>query len=127
MIQQLTANLPVDTIEPSADFFAKVGFEVFVRVPDKGPMGFAILANGTQQVMYQTYASLKEDSAVFAEAGKPVLLYITVSDLNAVAAKLEGYKIGMEERTTFYGAREITYREPGGHLVTFAEFPNQEN
>ncbi len=122
MIQQLTPNLPVDVIEPSAEFFAKVGFEVTIRVPEEGKMGFAILVNGTQQVMYQTRESLIEDDASLATAGSPVLLYITVANLDAVAAKLTGYEKAFEERTTFYGAREITYREPGGHLVTFAQF-----
>ncbi|UTW58928.1 hypothetical protein KFE96_01070 [Kordiimonas sp. SCSIO 12603] len=125
MIQQLTPNLPVDSIEPSAEFFAKIGFEVTVRVPEEGAMGFAILMNGNQQVMYQTHDSLKEDDASLATAGSPVLLYVTVNDLDAVAEKLKGYDKVMEERTTFYGAREITYREPGGHLVTFAQFPEQ--
>ncbi|MCK0070300.1 VOC family protein [Kordiimonas laminariae] len=125
MIQQLTPNLPVDSIEPSAEFFAKIGFEVTVRVPEGGAMGFAILVNGNQQVMYQTYDSLKEDDASLATAGSPVLLYVTVNDLDAVAEKLKGYDKVMAERTTFYGAREITYREPGGHLVTFAQFPEQ--
>lgn len=126
MIQQLTPNLPTDAIEPTAAFFAKVGFEVSVRVPEEGPMDFAILVNGSQQVMYQTRASLTEDDAVFADAGSPVFLYVTVGDLDAVAAKLEGYDIAMPERTTFYGAREISYREPSGHIVTFAEFPERQ-
>jgi len=125
MIQQLTPNLPTDAIEPSAEFFAKVGFSVAVRVPDEGMMGFAILANGDQQVMYQTRQSLAEDDALFANAGSPVFLYVTVSDLDSIAAKLEGYEVAMEERTTFYGAREISYKEPSGHIVTFAQFPEQ--
>lgn len=126
MIQQLTPNLPTDAIEPTAEFFAKVGFEVTVRVPDDGPMDFAILANGSQQVMYQTRKSLAEDDALFANAGSPVFLYVTVNDLDAVAAKLAGYEVAMEERTTFYGAREISFREPSGHIVTFAQFPEEQ-
>lgn len=126
MIQQLTPNLPVETIEPSADFFAKIGFEIAVRVPEEGPMDFAILVNGTQQVMYQTKQSLTDDSPAFAAAADvaPVLLYITVSDVKTVAAALEGYKVSMDWRETFYGAKEIGFTEPGGHMVTFAEFPD---
>lgn len=126
MIQQLTPNLPVEAIEPSAEFFAKVGFEVAVRVPEEGPMGFAILVNGNQQVMYQTKESLTEDSPVFGAASDvgPVMLYITVEDVKAVAEKLDGYEVAMDWRETFYGATEISYKEPGGHLVTFAAFPD---
>lgn len=125
MIQQLTPNLPTDAIEPTAAFFSKIGFEVTVRVPEEGPMGFAILANGNQQVMYQTRQSLAEDDKIFADAGSPVFLYVTVSDLDGVVAKLAGYEIVMAERTTFYGAREVSFREPSGHIVTFAEFPER--
>jgi predicted lactoylglutathione lyase len=125
MIQQLTPNLPTDAIEPSAEFFGKVGFNVAVRVPDEGAMDFAILVNDSQQVMYQTRQSLTEDDSVFANAGSPVFLYVTVSDLDGVAAKLDGFEVAMKERTTFYGAREISYREPSGHIVTFAEFPDR--
>lgn len=126
MIQQLTANLPVDSIEPTAAFFAKIGFEVTVRVPEEGPMGFAILANGTQQVMYQTKESLKEDSDAFGSASEvgPVMLYISVDDVKAVASRLKGHDIVMDWRETFYGAIEISYKEPGGHIMTFAEFPD---
>jgi len=127
MIDQLTANLPVDTIEPSAAFFAKIGFEVAVRVPDEGPMDFAILMHGSQQVMYQTKKSLIDDSPAFAAAANvaPVLLYITVPDVKAVAAVLEGHEVSMDWRETFYGAKEIGFTEPGGHMVTFAEFPDR--
>jgi hypothetical protein len=31
------------------------------------------------------------------------------------------------ERNTFYGTREIAVREPGGNVVTFAEFKDREN
>lgn len=126
MIQQLTPNLPVDAIEPSAEFLGKIGFEVTVRVPEEGAMDFAILVNGDQQVMFQTKQSLIDDSEAFAAATKvaPVLLYVTVPDVAAVAAVLEGYEVSMDWRETFYGAKEIGFTEPGGHMVTFAEFPD---
>jgi hypothetical protein len=34
---------------------------------------------------------------------------------------LKGFKIGQPERTAFYGMREVGYRDPGGHFVTFAQ------
>lgn len=127
MIQQLTPNLAVDRIEPSAEFFEKVGFEVSVQVPEGDHMGFAILVKENNQVMFQTRTSIIEDSEAFAAAAvaAPVMLYVTVSDLAAVAKMLEGYDVNMAERETFYGAKEIGFKEPGGHLVTFAEFPDR--
>lgn len=93
MIQQLTANLAVDRVEPSADFFKKVGFEISVQVPEDDHMGFAILVQGNNQVMFQTKSGLVADSETFADAANasPVMLYVTVDDLAAVAAKLDGY------------------------------------
>ena len=125
MIKEVTANLVVDRIEPSADFFAKVGFEINMQVPEGNHMGFALLKSGDAQLMYQTRESLKEDSATFEKAydGRtPSMLFITVEDVAAVETSLAGYKVMMPMRDTFYGAREITYEEPGGHYVTFAEF-----
>ncbi|MBL4639892.1 MAG: hypothetical protein JKY57_05120 [Kordiimonadaceae bacterium] len=125
MIEQVTANLAVETIEPSAEFLEKIGFSVAMRVPEDGAMGFAILVHGSQQVMFQTRESLKEDGEAFGAASDvaPVMLYVTVPDVKAVAEKLEGYEVALDWRETFYGATEISFKEPGGHLVTFAEFP----
>jgi len=127
MIQQVTANLAVERIEPSAEFFKKVGFEISIQVPEGDHMGFTMLVNGNNQIMYQTRTSLIEDSSGLAAAAvaAPMMLYITVDDLAAVAEKLAGYDIQVAERETFYGAREISYREPGGHIITFAEFPDR--
>ena len=126
MIVQLTPNLPVDTIEPSATFFAKVGFSVALRTPDTGPMGFVILGNGSQQVMLQSRKGLAADHSAFRDAGQTtsVMLYVIVDDVDLVATMLAGYDIVMDFRETAYGSKEICFKEPGGHLVTFAQFPD---
>lgn len=125
---QLTPNLVVDRIEPSVAFFEKVGFTLDVQVPEGDHMGFAILVNGKNQVMYQTRQSLREDDEAFipaAESKGPSLLFITVSDVEAVAAALDGHEVVMKMRNTFYGAKEISFLEPAGHVVTFAEFSEE--
>jgi len=48
-------------------------------------------------------------------------LFIEVDDFEDVLERLKGYPITMEERTTFYGTREIGVNEPGGHAVVFAK------
>ncbi len=125
MIIQVTPNLVADRIEPSIEFFEKVGFTLDVQVPEDDHIGFAILVNGSNQIMYQTRQSLREDAEAFipaAESKGPSLLFITVSDVEGVAAKLEGHEVVMKMRDTFYGAKEISFLEPAGHVVTFAEF-----
>jgi hypothetical protein len=48
------------------------------------------------------------------------LLFIEVDDLDAFEAALEGADIVHPRHSTFYGMDEVSVREPGGHLVTFA-------
>ncbi len=129
MINSLTPVLPVDRIEPSMAFFERVGFEKITEVPEDDHLGFVILANGEIQIMYQTRTSIKDDHDVLPNEtdGTPALIYITVSDLDAIAEALAGFNMIMTERTTFYGAREIGFREPGGHVVTFAQFADEAN
>ena len=127
MIESATPVLPVDRIEASIEFFSRVGFEKVTEVPEGDHLGFVILMQGSVQIMYQTRTSILEDSGMLAGEGEgaPVLLFLKTDDLDACKAALEGYDIAMPERTTFYGAREIGYREPGGHIVTFAEFSDE--
>lgn len=125
MINSITPVLPVDRIEPSADFFAKVGFKVTTEVPEGDHIGFAILSDGKTELMYQTSTSIKEDTDIVG--GSPVLLFVTVPDIEAVAKALgDSFEVVMPRRQTFYGATEIGYREPGGHIVTFAQFAAEE-
>lgn len=126
-IDSITAVLPVDSIDPSAAFFEAIGFTRDSEVPmADGSLGFVIMKSGTTQIMYQSKASIREDSDVLAQGADvaPVLIYITVADVKAVETSLNagGYDQIMALRETFYGAQEVSYREPGGHIITFAQF-----
>lgn len=125
MINSITPVLPVDRIEPSVAFFEKIGFKVTTEVPEDDHLGFAIVSDGKVELMYQTRTSIAQDTDI--AGGSPVLLFVTVPDIDAIAAALgNGYEIVMPRRQTFYGATEIGYREPGGHIVTFAQFAAEE-
>jgi uncharacterized glyoxalase superfamily protein PhnB len=73
--------------------------------------------------MYQSYASVGEDTPLIAESARkgPTFLYIEVDNLDAVLAALKNSKIVQPERTAFYGMREVGFQDPGGHFVTFAQ------
>jgi hypothetical protein len=73
--------------------------------------------------MLQTKASVQKDEPKFAEetASRVTSLFIEVDDFEDVLRRLRGYPIAMEERTTFYGMREIGAFDPGGHIVIFAK------
>jgi len=47
-------------------------------------------------------------------------LFIEIEDFDDIVKRLNGYPIALQERTTFYGMREIGVREPNGHTVIFA-------
>ena len=49
-------------------------------------------------------------------------MFIEVDHLDSVITALATEKAIVERHTTFYGADEISFMEPGGHVVTFARF-----
>jgi uncharacterized glyoxalase superfamily protein PhnB len=123
-ISKSTAVLFVEAVEPSLPFWQeRLGFERTVEVPDGDRLGFVILTNGAVELMYQTVALLKKDSAVHAGIfhNDKSFLFIEVDNIDAIAKALDGFEIVMPRRETFYGSTEIGYREPGGHYVTFAQ------
>ena len=120
-----TPVLFVDAIEPSLPFWQeRLGFQRQTEVPDGDRLGFVILGNGSIEVMYQSVAMLKQDSAAHAVRfdNDRTFLFVEVEDIGALAKALDGFEIVMPRRETFYGSVEIGYREPGGHFVTFAQF-----
>jgi uncharacterized glyoxalase superfamily protein PhnB len=121
---KITPVMIVDAIEPSLEFWVgKLGFEKTVEIPEGDKLGFAILQKGDNEVMFQTWASVKKDTG---SAGGGAMqmgtasLYIEVDDFADTRQRLSGADVVVPERTTFYGMREIFVREPGRHLVGFA-------
>ncbi len=131
LIKRTTPILVVEEIEPSLPFWASLGFEKTMEVPDGDHLSFVGLQNGTTEIMYQTSISVADDIGdqdlpeVIGTAGKRSILYIEVADLDEVRAKiagLAGVKILVASRQTPYGAEELWLLEPGGHLVGLAAF-----
>ncbi len=124
MLEKLTPILHLEAIEPVLSFWTeRLGFEITAQVPEGDRLGFVMMERDGVEVMLQTRASVEADVPTLADV--PVggaILYIQVSDLDAIAAALEGADIVVPRRTTFYGADEIFVREPGGNIVGFAEF-----
>lgn len=123
MLKQLTPILCVDAIEPALSFWTKLGFTVIVEVPDGDRLGFVILLRESVQLMYQTWRSLGDDLPGLSSGMRStsIILYIDVVSLDKVLPLIDGAEIVVPRRTTPYGAQEIFVREPGGHIVGFAE------
>lgn len=125
LVSRLTPVLHVEAIEPVLPFWEALGFRRTVEVPADDRLGFVILARESIELMYVTWAWLAIDMpAVAAGAARHAksFLYVEVRDLAAIEAALPRAARFLERRETFYGAIEIGLREPGGHLVTFAQF-----
>jgi hypothetical protein len=76
--------------------------------------------------MYQTIDSVAADLPALASLPRGgSILFIEVDDITAIERAMAGADIVVPRRSTFYGAEEVFAREPGGHLVGFAEFPDR--
>ena len=122
---KVTANLFVEAVEPSLEFWVtRMGFTKTVEVPEGDKLGFVILVSNDAELMLQSYASIAKDEPKFLPGpGEKATsaLFIEVDDFDEILGRLQDYPITMPERTTFYGMREIGVREPGGHVVIFAK------
>jgi catechol 2,3-dioxygenase-like lactoylglutathione lyase family enzyme len=120
-MKKLTPNLIVDSIEEGLRFWVdRLGFQKVVEVPEGDRLGFVILKRGDLEVMLQSRSSLQKDVPAIAEGAHRAVLYFEVDDLGPIRKALEGWPRTVPERTTFYGAREIIVKDPGGHVVFFA-------
>jgi hypothetical protein len=126
-ISRLTPVLMVDAIEPCLPFWMdRLGFNKTVEVPHNERLGFVILVRDGVEIMYQTRASVRDDVAALADAPTgATMLFFEVDDINAIERALAGVATVIPRRTTFYGADEIIVREPGGNVVTFAQFTRE--
>jgi uncharacterized glyoxalase superfamily protein PhnB len=126
-VKKLTPILIVDAIEPCLPFWLdRLGFTKTTEVPHEDRLGFAILERDGIEVMYQTIDSVAADLPALASLPRGgSILFIEVDDITAIERAMAGADIVVPRRSTFYGAEEVFAREPGGHLVGFAEFPDR--
>ena len=82
-----------------------------------------LIAKDSVEVMYQTHESVEKDAPglVSHDRGHGAALFIEVSDVESVQQALAGVDVVVPRRKTFYGMDEIGVKEPGGHIVVFAQ------
>jgi len=122
-MKKLTPVLQVDSIEPVLSFWEnQLGFERTMAVPGETGLAFVALKHGDVEIMYQTRGSGGDELPLLLDLPTGgTILFIEVDDIDAVEVMLEGADILLPRHETFYGSTEITVREPGGNLITFAE------
>ncbi len=123
-MKKLTPILYVDSIESCLPFWCeRLGFTCHLKVPGEDGLNFAAVQHGEIEVMLQTRANAAEDAPeLTAGVTGATVLFVEVDALQPIEDALAGVEVAMPKRKTFYGATEIAVREPGGHLVVFAEF-----
>jgi hypothetical protein len=132
-VRKMTPVLIVERIEPSIGLWVdRLGFEKTIEVPEGDHLGFAAFVREGLEIMYQTRESVETEirtadlpKALLPDKASRTTLFCEVSDLKAIRAKLQGLDILLSHRKTAYGADELWMREPGGHIVGFAEFPER--
>jgi uncharacterized glyoxalase superfamily protein PhnB len=129
MINKSTPILHVTAVEPSIKFWnERFGFKTTIQVPEGDHIGFAAIDNGSVELMYQTYEGMKSDDrnplAKAVEQG-PSFIFMEVPDINAVMSALKGAEVVQGLHETFYGAKEVVAKEPGGHFVIFSQLPKR--
>jgi uncharacterized glyoxalase superfamily protein PhnB len=123
-VNKITAVLLVDEVEPCVKFWVdRLGFEKTIEVPEGNKIGFVILQKGNIELMYQSFASVEKDDPNRKDVIRkgPTFLYVEVSNIDETIAALKGVPVVMPLRTAFYGAKEIGVKDPGNHVITFAQ------
>src|ERR1700749_1287520 len=103
---KITPVLIVEEIEKSLPFWVdRMGFTKTIDVPEGDRLGFAILVRDGAELMLQTIESVRKDAPQFApkNGSNSVGLFIEVENFADILKRLEGYRIALPERTTFYG------------------------
>lgn len=129
MIDKSTPILHVKSVEPSFKFWTeRFGFKSTIQVPEGNHIGFVALENGPVELMYQTFEGMQADPgnplANAVDRG-PSFIFMEVPDINAVIKSLDGAEVVQGLHDTFYGAKEVVAKEPGGHFVIFSQMPAQ--
>ena len=129
MINRSTPILHVKNVEPSVKFWTeRFGFKVTIQVPEGDHIGFAALEKGSVELMFQTYQGMRVDAnnpLAKAVYQGPSFIFMEVPSINAVIDALKGAEIVQGLHETFYGAKEVVAREPGGHYVIFSQLPQK--
>lgn len=127
-LRKVTPVLVVEKIEPVLGFWKKLGVAVATEVPSDNGLVFVILAAEGLEVMYQTVVSVREDliasasdPQAFRSSPQQSTLYVEVSDLAQVERGLQGERLVLPRRQTFYGAVEVGFADPAGNIIVFAQ------
>lgn len=120
-LDKLTTLLVVDRIESCLPTWEKLGYTVTVRVPETGEANFVIMKGKAGELMMQTHKSLAEDLPAIEKKRPSFVLYADVGSLPEARKAIPHAKVIVDERKTFYGAKESWVELEGGVFLGLAE------
>ncbi|MDR1386636.1 MAG: VOC family protein [Propionibacteriaceae bacterium] len=126
MISSITANLMVESVTATLDFYENaLGFARMVTVPDGADgIQFAIVGRDDQLLMFQERQNLGQEYPTLAtdQVRPGITLFIKVDDLAGFYAEVKDkVRILADVHTTFYGAKEFAVADNNGYVLTMAE------
>jgi len=124
MMQTMTPNLMVHDVNKTVEYYTDVlGFEFVMSVPDSGQLDWAMMKNGSVEIMFQSGSSLVKDLPEFAKQkpGGTFTLFTQVANVQELYDKVKGKTtIFQKLHKTFYGMDEFTIEDLNGYYLTFA-------
>ena len=122
-MESIVANIFVNDMGQTIDFYKLLGFEITNSVPDQSPFVWIMMTCNGVNIMFQTKESLGEElPEISREDGGSLLLYIGVKQIRSLHDRIKNQVHvlkGLEK--TFYGATEFSILDNNGYVLTFAE------
>jgi len=126
-LHTLTPNLAVDDVQATIDWYEKLGFNLEMTVPDKGPFDWAMVKMGEIELMFQRTGSLQDEIPGLGQPGGGFTLFIRMTGVQEMRDKADALDaIVVDLHKTFYQATEVAIKDPSGYHLVFAEFDDAE-
>lgn len=122
-MESVTANIFVNDINKTIDFYKQLGFIVVMTVPEEGDITWAMMTCGNVTFMFQTFQSLgNELPSISRQGGGSLLFYVKTTNIGSFFEQIkDSVKVIKGLEKTFYGATEFSIEDNNGYLLTFAE------
>ncbi len=118
---KITPVLLADDVDACVRFWNRLGIEATMTFPFGDKTGFAALASGEVELMYQSIAMSSAQDPKAIERVERAIIYLDVSSLAEIEARLGDAEVVVPVRDTGHGTRELYVRDPAGNLIGFAE------
>ncbi len=119
--KKITPVLLAEDVGACLAFWNALGVATSMSVPFERGIGFAAVAAGDVELMYQSVAMARAQDPKAIEGVQRAVVYLEVRALNDVLARLGDAEVVVPVRETGHGTREIYVRDPAGNLIGFSE------